>query len=226
MREGIYKYLTKKIGFVLFILSIYILLISHWLACIFLLLEYEGLKASVDEIPKHAISARYVSVLYFLIATSCTVGYGDTTVNHNALHLVQIRYLYQIFLMLASVIGNAVFFSLIFTTTRNADAVTSGIQNDVEEFEDFLSRLYWKMMPNPELNRFYRVAINFYKFAYFFNIGKIAKQNDYIDKIAINEENTILDSLSFDTRRKFEIFLEPLSESTIRSLVFSMEPQM
>ena len=118
--EGIKKHTLNKIFFKLTLLTVYMLLVSHMCACVFLVMEREAIPGSSSSNQDPGLD-KYITTLYFLITTSTVVGYGDVTINHKAEKLVFIRYSYQVFIMLFSVIINGVFYALINFLVRDSE---------------------------------------------------------------------------------------------------------
>jgi hypothetical protein len=131
--EGIKKHTLKNILFQLTLLSVYMLLVSHMCACVFLVMEREALPGSSTSSQDPGLD-KYITTLYFLITTSTVVGYGDVTINHKADKLVFLRYGYQVFIMLFSVIINGVFYAIINSLVRDSEEDMRKIKIEVELF--------------------------------------------------------------------------------------------
>ena len=135
MAEGIKKHTIKYIVLQFFLLTLYLVLVSHMCACVFLILEREAIPGDVTSSSGAAIYDRYITTLYFLITTSTSVGYGDVTINHKANLLVFIRYAYQVFLMLFSVVINGVFYTMLSAIINTADQNMRKIREEVCKYE-------------------------------------------------------------------------------------------
>jgi hypothetical protein len=131
MSDGIKKYIYNKTTSVLLLLAMYLCLISHLGACIFMIMEREAL-ADSDSSGGHAPNKSYITVIYFLITSQTSVGYGDVTIDHLSIKLVFVRYFYQIVLMLFSIIFNGIFFSLILTVTADAANLLNSAKFEVK----------------------------------------------------------------------------------------------
>jgi Ion transport protein len=131
MAEGIKKHTVKYIVLQFFLLTLYLILVSHMCACVFLIMEREAIPGDATSSSGAAIFDRYITTLYFLITTSTSVGYGDVTINHKADRLVFIRYAYQVFLMLFSVVINGVFYTLLNSIISTADQNMRKIREEV-----------------------------------------------------------------------------------------------
>ena len=122
--DGVQKYILKQVSSKFLLLFLYTILFTHILSCILLVIEkstiHEGVTTSANHKGGH-LFYHYVNILYYLISTSTSVGYGDITINHKSDKLIIIRYLYQLLIMLFTVTSVGAFYTIINQITKSVD---------------------------------------------------------------------------------------------------------
>lgn len=223
LKNGLYKYIFSKVFRTFFMLTLYVMLVSHISACIFILTEQIALQVDTEE-GKHI--DRYISVLYFIISTSTTVGYGDITIDHKAERLLEFRYSYQILLMLFSLVVNSLFYSLINITVNEAVYILDKPYEPLEEFEYWMTARVRKMKKSQEVNKFYVSASNNFKFSYHYSIADLIQYGEFIHKIKYTFKDTIKEYSARDLKQKFNTFFGLISGEATHKLIFHMRPVM
>ena len=169
IRNGLIRHLVRSVFGTFLLLAIYLLLFSHLTACVFIFTEKIALET---EISGQDPWTRYISVLYFMVTTSTTVGYGDITIDHKSSKYVFIRYSYQVLLMMMSLLVNSVFYTLINATVNDVCYILDKMQEPIEEFDYFLAVRIKKMNNSNGLNKFYLQNTTNFNFRYNFNKHK------------------------------------------------------
>ena len=221
VQSRLLKHIAIKMFGTFLILTVYILLFSHVSACVFLLSERGAF--STNGIVLDPISD-YITALYFMVTTSTSVGYGDKTINHFDQHLVFLRYLYQIFLMLVSIVINSAFYSGINMTVNDTIYMLEKMQEPLEEFDLWLaSRMRW-MGRNYAVNKFYKINTTNFNFMYNFDLTLWVRYLKFMDQIPFAWSEQIIDHSCFDLKTKFEAYFEPLPIGLDEKLIFAMKP--
>lgn len=222
MPVGVKRYTVRQLSTMLVVLSVYLVLMSHMLACVNIILEKSALGST--EVNNMNL---YISQLYFLITTSTSVGYGDITINHQATRLVIIRYSYQVLLMLFSVMVNGIFYSLIFSSVFAAAQLVERGKYAVEQFDEWLGKYYRHFhITSNDQNKYYKIAISFFKFSYYFNIGRVVNMENLAEKLPITYSNFIKESVTLGIQSKFASFFSLLTPEAALELIMNLEPLM
>jgi CRP-like cAMP-binding protein len=222
MKSSNLKYILRHVVGDFFILMNYFLLISHIIACFFILTEkLAKSEVGLDNDPFDW----YISVLYFMVTTATTVGYGDITIDHQTQRFIFLRYGYQVFLMVFSLFASSCFFSLVQTTVKDAFYILNRMGEPVNEYEMWLNNRIQKMPRIIEVDTFYRLCITNYGFNYNYSVKIWIWFNDFMDKLSDDWRETIKHKACCDLMVKFTSFFEPLPESLDHELVFGMQPR-
>ena len=223
IKDPLLKYTLNKVLWLLLIITVYLILFSHISACVFLILETMALGKASDYLMMDPWS-RYVKVLYFLITSQTSVGYGDVTVNHESTQLVILRYLYQLFLMLGSILINGIYYTILLVTIKEATEVFFQSKNEIEKFEDWLTAIYRRMLPSPAQNPYYLVTMLYYKLGYILNVGQVLNYGNYLSLLWPDAANQVQESMSSALQVKFYPYFSLLSEELIKRLLSKMQP--
>ena len=219
--DNLTKYLIKKVIGTFLILTVYILLFSHITACIFIYTEKKALAQDTDiEEPM----TRYISAIYFMVTTSTSVGYGDILIDHQATRYIAARYMYQVFLMLLSLVVNSVFYSMINMTVNDAVYILDKMQQSLEDFDYFLSGKLKKMKACPEVNKFYKQNTTNFSFSYNYNLQIWVWYLTFMDQIPHSWYSIIKTYTSSDLYSKFALYFQPLTPAISEALIFAMQP--
>ena len=222
LQDGVFKYIVRHVVGNFLILSLYVMLISHMLACIFIFMEKTALGEDESKDP----ADWYISVLYFIVTTATTVGFGDITINHVTRRLVFLRYSYQVFLMIFSLFASSSFFSLVTTTVNDAVYIISKMSEPLEDFDVWMKTRLKNMPKTLEVNKFYQLNTTNFKFNYNFNLQSTILFNDFMAQISHEWRSQIKLHTCSDLMSKFKIFLEPLPEDLDHRLLLAMSPRI
>ena len=193
-KAGLTKYIFKKVIGMFLTLTIYILLLSHMTACIFIFTERRAQERSTDQTAVN----RYISVLYFMVTTSTTVGYGDITIDHSSRLLIFVRYAYQVFLMLMTLLLNSVFYSLINMTVKDAVYMMDKMYEPLEEFDLWQAARIREMGPHPNINKFYKQNNMNFNFSYNFSLDIWVCYLEFIEKVPFEWREKIVSNVCQD----------------------------
>ena len=225
IKDGLLKYTLNKVIWLLLIITAYLILFSHISACVFLILETMALGEASDYLKMDA-PTRYTKVLYFLITSQTSVGYGDVTVNHQSDELVVLRYLYQLFLMLVSIMINGVYYTILLVTIKEATEVFYQNKNEIERFEDWLTAIYRRMLPTPAQNPYYLVTMLYYKLSYILNVGQVLNYGNYLSNLWPEAANQVQLSMSSALSNKFPAYFSILSPESGQLIISKMQPSI
>lgn len=221
LENDLTKYIVVNSITTLLLLTLYLMLFAHTCACIFILTERYALD---DDPSKGHYQNRYTSVLYFMITTSSTVGNGDITISHAARRLVNIRYIYQIVLMLASLMVNSIFFSVINMSVNDAVYVSEQYYETVEDFRAWVFTRLKYAGSLFGMSKYYRRVDAEFTFQYNFGLQKFLNYKGFIDQISTADGHTIKDYTSQNFEDKFKPFFEPLSKELTLKIIHAMKP--
>jgi CRP-like cAMP-binding protein len=223
IKNGLLRYTLNKVFWLLFIITAYLILFSHISACVFLILENIAM-GNASAYNAMDPPSRYITVLYFLITSQTSVGYGDVTVNHQSDKLVAVRYLYQLFLMLVSILINGVYYTILLVTIKEATEVFYQSKNEIEKFEDWLTAIYRRMLPSPAQNPYYLVTMLYYKLGYILNVGQVLNYGNYLSNLWPQAASQVQESMSSALFTKFEHYFSLLSPELVPLLTSKMQP--
>ena len=165
--------------------------------------------------------ADYVTSLYFLFATSSTVGYGDITVDHKSREHVEGRYLFASCLIIAALIFFAYLQSLINSLIHQFQAVELVIHQELDEFSDWMAArnqtkgVYITFKYEATLKEF----INYITTHDVFNA---LNSGGFIENMSYSHKDTIVDSASLFITKNFTFF-EELSAQISQEIVLGLE---
>ena len=219
-QHGLTKYIIEHLFSVFLILCIYTLLFSHMSACVFIFTEKQAEYGQSDQSPVD----RYISVLYFMVTTSATVGYGDITIDHKSVNLVFGRYLYQVLLMLLTLVLNSAFYSLINSSVNDAIYMFEKMQEPLEEFDYWQAARIRKMEKSTNVNNFYKQNNTNFNFLYNFGLEIWIWYLDFIEKIPVAWRNIIIENVCSDLRSKFINYFDIQSKELTHEQIFAMKP--
>lgn len=225
LSESSFKYTVMQIVVQITIKTSYLMLFCHVNACIFLLQEQAaGLSDMFMAADVNSTTTRYVTALYALITTQTSVGYGDITINPISTINVKSRYMYQIFLDMASVIANSMYYQLLIVLIKCQIQILNQISDESAEFEDWMANIYRCAPEDPIYNKHFRLANGYFKFLLYCSFGHVSKSKNYIEKLGYREAAEIREITSLGLLDKFRGFFCQLSYELSLKLLQNMKP--
>ena len=221
IRKRLLKHLITKVIGTFLILTIYILLFSHVSACIFILSERLAFAKEGSDLDPYS---QYVSAIYFMVTTSTSVGYGDITIDHSTQILIPIRYLYQVFLMLVSLVVNSAFYSFINMTVDEAIYILDKMQEPLEAFDLWLGARMKQMPSSNRVNKFYRLNTTNFNFSYNFDLNMWVNYLKFLDRIPSEWSDIIKFHSTYDLKTKFLQYFEQIPPILDEKIIFAMRP--
>lgn len=163
----------------------------------------------------------YITALYFVFATSSTVGYGDVTVPHNAKNNIEGRYLFACVLIIAALIFFAYLQSLINSLIHQFQAVSLQITEQLEEFND------WMAARNQTEGvcitfKYESTLKEFIDYITTHDIFNAISSGGFLENMSFEHKDSIIESTSLYITNSFSFF-EELSKETSQEIVLNLE---
>lgn len=226
MRGGALKHSVKSVLTPMLIITAYLMIVCHINACLIQLQE-DNLNIQLLNIGSGVDSTyRYISTFYMLITTQTSVGYGDILINHTTDSDVSGRYLYQIMLMLTSIMFNGIYYGLLILLIEQQKAAQNKATEEAENFEAWLSVIFRSLPRDPTLNKLFRLMYNYFKFTCYCSLGKVINSQSYIGQISYKYAQDVQEMTSHGLRDKFGSFFSLLDQKLSIDLVQAMKPLM